>query len=1759
MKNETTRTKTLSGFSYRAIALVLCFVMLLTAIGSGSVLSAIAADFEGNGASVLLDAAKAGADVNAPALGEAEESSDVLAPEDIDDGFVITKKGDSDIADTGADKDIAGTGYTTVKVSGEWDNWTEHEINGDGFTVSLSANTTYEFVFHADNDWFKDGVTISQSQNDYRFPKSGTTNAKLKTTISGEYIIKLNAAYQDAVGVDFIYPAAETTTSWTAVGAYGDQSDSAAGFFGTAWAPTATANDLTKSGTTWSKTWKNVTLASATTVYYKVAQNHAWDKSYPSDNATKDISAGTYDITVTYNESDNSVDMIYTSVVKSSLTVASDQNAEVSASVNGIDIAEGSSTGNVLAGSKVTVTTSAVVGKKITGVTYTYSSTTKSATKGAGGTYTFDMPSADTTINVTTQDATYVDFYFNNMNTMYSMVFAYAKYAASGDEPLGVYPGKAMTRMSNSNIWTIKLPEDVDVITFVGDNGYNTGELKNTDSDTWDVSIRKTKYTAPLNHNTEPTLANGGTWGSYITRTNEYNVSKGKGMDGSNLFTGVSATLYDYYVDGEVNGKWIEDIGVREYTGNDYDWDPYTNLNAALSDYATAREITYPLYFGNLAVSNNDNLVKNYYHFYKNNNNSSTLNPNTTAVYGLTGNTLANSIIHHYSASDTTNYNGAAMAMFDEDFLSGENSKNKILATILRSPNFPMRKTTEGATTTYPNKVYIKPGDYTASSAKVWAVFFDGSTDKGQTLLTDSLKSGDYYVVSIPNGATGMLIARRNSSTGNTFAWSDVWNQTNDITLPTSNTDSNRAYEFNGWAGEGNKETFNTVSLDSSYGTTTGGHTYYEYSSLGGLDNAFITNINRTDKTADIEYYENAHQATDFKNHHGFFPFNKDDYAKDLGFGMKLEIPFTLGAGGLNAEDNTPQTFKFSGDDDLWVFVDDQLVLDLGGAHAATTGTIDFSTKIATAVSAVEASDSDSAVNGAQREVTFDIDNSAAAVNTVHTMTIYYMERGMGESNLQFGFSFHPIPEQLMVDKKVRTQDVNSGFFTVNSTTDSGHNNDKGKQITKFEYTYQAGANHEPFAITHSGTPTDTDGAVTYTIGSTPYTDSSGSSISYNLFNDQTAYFSGQYQDNTNVTLAETIANNSYYRYEKSFSVVNIADNNAPISFTTSGDNHTFTLPQASATGLSDIRVRARFENIMQVKDLSLTKELTNATDTDTDFTFEIKFKFGSYGYLAYPLYCTVDGASKTLNDDGTISIKAGQILKIRGIPENAGVQIREVVGSGVNDYLYNGFTMQTASGSDFNAFTPISNDNGVTFTMSDDLSATVSNSKPQYEYSITYKYQSYGETPLTNSLYGEQSYTVSGIFTDNEALANLTRSGSTVSFISGKEKNFVISKAPYEDNFMQKLSFANSTLTNNAWSGKKYTCEVTAVKSDDQKVNVKFKLPYYVDANDKSFAPVENSNHQIEKITAVEHDAGDIDVFSSYLVDSKYVKAPLIIYDGSTPYYFQYWKVSKQSSFGMKGDAVYTRCYDYEFILSIFMDCIIEPVYDTTWAQADTTKNPKAPATYKDYGRFDPEVQIDTTAPITIAFLENSRNQYNNGGKGTRTTNNQAMDVIYSDFLLSYNYAFGGYGKLSERDDVKCGLIVEAVDYMTQTGGNFDYTADYSQNNNYSGSVTVEDLKNYIIKGTKPNGCAKAEFDSDMLDNKNSIQYFYSLNNRKLDAKTGNLLNTLQNRYKVFKAYAYAAKFTNGTYSDVQISAPVYFTIYDVGQNGLPDNATNQ
>ncbi len=1015
--------------------------------------------------------------------------------------------------------------------------------------------------------------------------------------------------------------------------------------------------------------------------------------------------------------------MTLTSVAKSTLTVAADiANATVTATYNGTTAQEGGTITNVPQGAKVTISVTPANGYNCTAVTGDPSGT--ATMNGSAKSWLFTMPAEATTVSATLATVTLKKIYFNNSYTLYGSVYAYVYDKSGSDktyEYLGAYPGTTMTKLDNSNIWYIEVPSDVDYVEFVSGEGYTTEEMEIP----WTNAYPK--YTAPYGNNEHPTPTNGGTWGNYIygsnnKRTNEYTVSDGSTMNATNLFTGITATMYDYYTDGEITASagsasdtsndsgWIGGIASNEYSqgtnGAGWLWNPYTKLNSALSTYANNTtqpkyDVTYPLYFGNLNLySDNGNgnaihdaggsdkaTVEGYYHWNQNANNSISLGSSNNAVTGLSGKTLANNTIHYYKSGDT-NENGAAMAMFDEDFLSGENSQNTALATILRTSTFPVRKTNEGGTTTYPNKIYVKANRWAESNAVLFAHFYGGSGDSDQQLTYNSTTG--YYECNIPSGRTNVVLVRMpNGSTS--INWNTKWAQSGDLTVPTSNTNAARLYTHTG-TGNDDWGAFSTDNLDASYGTTTGGHDYYEYDSTGGKDNAYITNINKTSKTANIDYYANnaAWSGGTTSNTQGFFPFdyaNKGNLAKDLGFGMKLTIPFNLeGSGADNGvnKDGSDQKFNFSGDDDLWVFVDGKLVLDLGGAHARTTGSINFHTKTVTATN------KQAIASGVDRNGSF-ADGFNTNPNYVHTMTIYYMERGMFESNLQFGFSFHAIPNQFWIDKKIRTKDIiNAGFYASNGQDGSASNQDdtltarEGRFISKFEASYQ----DESFEVTHkvsdtaSGTFTAASGKK-YTIDNDTNTYTTPAAGTYPIKHDLGNAFIGQFTKGQYFNLKEDVGSSNKYVYTPVFSVWDQANNNQAITAT--GDNSSgytfhFNPTTTVTTSIENTNIKARFENYMTAHTLTLKKEITGATDTTTDFTFQIKFDFDYTGdsgfdqYIAYPLYCDVDGVRTQLTGEGKITVKAGQLIEIEEVPENAKVQVTEILSN--DDYAYNSTTL---------------------------------------------------------------------------------------------------------------------------------------------------------------------------------------------------------------------------------------------------------------------------------------------------------------------------------------------------------------------------------------------------------------------------------------------------------------------------------------------------
>ena len=241
-----------------------------------------------------------------------------------------------------------------------------------------------------------------------------------------------------------------------------------------------------------------------------------------------------------------------------------------------------------------------------------------------------------------------------------------------------------------------------------------------------------------------------------------------------------------------------------------------------------------------------------------------------------------------------------------------------------------------------------------------------------------------------------------------------------------------------------------------------------------------------TDGKSENRVYDNKTNGT-----YGFFPFNKSVGSGgasqyNYGFGAKLQFDFTLTDDGMvqvgdKPEDKVPIKFFFSGDDDVWVYIDGQLVLDVGGAHGKASGLLEFGKTTDGKANTVTPYVSSNKAGGATyttnvdksvyfngKEVKFEKmgtilgkDGNAftLAKGTTHTLTMFYMERGMWESNMAVAFNF-PDHNELQVEKQVDVTGVNKLFkdsfqnqkiFTFNIQNLATHYGEKKTSYIKGE------------------------------------------------------------------------------------------------------------------------------------------------------------------------------------------------------------------------------------------------------------------------------------------------------------------------------------------------------------------------------------------------------------------------------------------------------------------------------------------------------------------------------------------------------------------------------------------------------------------------------------------------------------------------------------------------------------------------------------
>ena len=230
-------------------------------------------------------------------------------------------------------------------------------------------------------------------------------------------------------------------------------------------------------------------------------------------------------------------------------------------------------------------------------------------------------------------------------------------------------------------------------------------------------------------------------------------------------------------------------------------------------------------------------------------------------------------------------------------------------------------------------------------------------------------------------------------------------------------------------------------------------------------DQLYLGNDSTGETTAEYlsEASHNVDSASDpnkVSTPYGFFPFNETTTSKsavryNYGYGAKLEIPFTLTSTGTVKDDynnEIPIRFYFSGDDDVWVFIDNQLVLDIGGAHARVSGVLEFDQRdnkkntVTSYVSRVKnsktgnygAENCDEHNHTTATSITYlgttetYYKNASVSIPNLstgkHTLTMYYMERGMWESNMAVAFNF-PDNNELQVQKEVDLSSVTDPDF----------------------------------------------------------------------------------------------------------------------------------------------------------------------------------------------------------------------------------------------------------------------------------------------------------------------------------------------------------------------------------------------------------------------------------------------------------------------------------------------------------------------------------------------------------------------------------------------------------------------------------------------------------------------------------------------------------------------------------------------------------
>ena len=413
----------------------------------------------------------------------------------------------------------------------------------------------------------------------------------------------------------------------------------------------------------------------------------------------------------------------------------------------------------------------------------------------------------------------------------------------------------------------------------------------------------------------------------------------------------------------------------------------------------------------------------------------------------------------------------------------------------------------------------------------------------------------------------------------------------------------------------------------------------------------------------------------------GYFPFNSvDPSAKDnlnYGFGTQFTIPFTVTETGKNVDD-TPMTFKFTGDDDVWVYIDGALVLDMGGAHCKAEGEINFATQKATITTGTSdaklgnqptAGGRVAAKDNEKRTVDFKnitvkkSDGTTISLaeymkesGKVHELKMYYMERGMWDSNMSISYSFVPLPSGLTLSKTLDTKDVNAGLKNAVQGLDKFDFRIQTRNLKDREVNYSDVDNlgYTLYDYNDNTYPGQVAKNSTATFSSSYY---ASEFIDTTDENSSSAFYAG-----TGFKITESIPQGTKLQYDESKTTWGVYD-----SITSreeiknqKGTVATFDMGDVNSSEMDVVNRYVNFVNTPKVGSLSVEKKYEGNAPKDKTFGFTVKVDLtGGEYYDTYELEYTGSQKGKT-DENGHFTLKAGEKVTFAGIPAGASYEVVE-------------------------------------------------------------------------------------------------------------------------------------------------------------------------------------------------------------------------------------------------------------------------------------------------------------------------------------------------------------------------------------------------------------------------------------------------------------------------------------------------------------------